>query len=87
MLNKQPLKSGTPLLDIRVQRDKLETASKKRAKAARSVRLTIAGWFIQAGAEIGRWLTIQSEMKELGVLRQTINRALKAAGISPRGRR
>ena len=37
------LKSGTQLLDIRVQRDKLETASKKRAKAARSVRLTIAG--------------------------------------------
>ena len=41
--------------------------------------------FIQAEAEIGRWLTIQSEMKEFGVLRQTINRALKAAGISPRG--
>lgn len=48
----------------------------------RSVWLTIAGWFIQAEAEIGGWLTIQSEMKEFGVLRQTINRALKAAGIS-----
>jgi len=62
VLNKQPLKSGTPLLDIRVQRDKLETASKKRAKAARSVRLTIAGVYSSRSGD--RWVADYSERDE-----------------------
>ncbi|MEL6051648.1 hypothetical protein [Corynebacterium rouxii] len=70
------------------ERKKLEQASKKRSRAAKGARLTIAGWFIQAESETGEWPTIQSGMNEFGVSRQTVNRALKAADVSlPRGRK
>ena len=70
------------------QRRKLETSSKKQSRTARGKRFTIAGWFLSYEAETGTWPTIAEAMSEFGVSRQTINRALRSAGITlPRGAR
>ena len=70
------------------QRETLLVSSKKRSQTAKGKRFTIAGWFLSSEAETGRWPTIAEAMAEFGVSRQTVNRALRSAGIElPRGAR
>lgn len=66
----------------------LAEASKKRSRKAKGHKLTIAGWFFNVESETGHWPAISEAMDEFGVSRQTVNRALRVAGIElPRGRR
>lgn len=69
-------------------RETLAAANKSREFLGKSTKSQITAWFYSSHAQTKEWPSIAEAMKEFGVSRDTVKRALKAAGIQlPRGRK
>lgn len=70
------------------RRKALREANETREILGKSSKSQIAAWFYAGFAQTKKWPTIPEAMEEFSVSRQTVNRALRAAGIKlPRGRK